>query len=238
MSRFFACAGLGVFLTLAASGLAIFAHVGQINGSLVPRNIRMVDVDVSSLGSTLGVGTALYGSGPQRTANSGLRNHYEWGLWKYCEKASTGGSPDVCSGTKWANEFQPVPAILFDVPTQYQTQVANHLRSGTFTSDGYLGRFSKGAFYVLFIGAVAGGLALITGFLAHRIAFLLAAMLTFFAFLCEAVGCIIWTVIIEKTKSSISGTGINVSYGDGLWLYWASTGCLFLAALPSGRDRY
>lgn len=30
MARFFACAGLGVFLTLAASILAIFAHVRDI----------------------------------------------------------------------------------------------------------------------------------------------------------------------------------------------------------------
>ena len=185
--------------------------------SLVPRNIRMVDVNLSGLGAATGAGSALYGTGPRTAPNSGLRQHYEWGLWTYCGHDTLGGSPDYCSGTQWANEFQPVSAILADVPTQFQTQVANALPSGsTFASGGYLGRFrydfsflfgkiginklryftsinSKGAFYVLFVGAAAGGLALITGFLAHRIAFLLAAMLTFFAFLCEAVGCIIWT---------------------------------------------
>lgn len=51
-------------------------------------------------------------------------------------------------------------------------------------------------------------------------------------------------VIIARAKSSVSSVGIDVHYGDGLWIYWAATGCLFFATLPfifgciAGRDRY
>lgn len=97
---------------------------------------------------------------------------------------------------------------------------------------------SRGAFYVLFVGALSGGLAFIIGFLAHRFAFLVSAGFAFLAFLCEAVGCIIWTVIIHRVRNNINGAGvgITVEYGVGLWLYWASTGCLLLATLPCGLD--
>jgi len=246
MGRFFACAGLGVFLTLCASGLAVFAHISQISANIVPRNIRMVTVDTSGVGAALGVGDAIYGTGERTSANSGLREYYEWGLWTYCLKDSLGGVPDACDGNSWAYAFEPVPAILYDVPSDLQSQVTSRLPSSTFTSSDYLRSYSKGAFYVLFIGTVAGGLALILGFLAHRFAFLLAALFCVFAFLCEAVGCIIWTVIISRTKNSINdaGVGITVSYGNALWLYWASTGALFLAIIPyivgciAGRDSY
>jgi len=246
MGRFFACAGLGTFLTFAASILAIFAQISQINSNIVPRNIRMVTVNTAGVGQALGVGNAIYGSGARNAANTGLRPSYQWGLWAYCEAQTEGGVRDACSGTSWAHTFQPVPAILFDVPAAEQQAVSNLLGNGTFTASDYLGRFSKGAFYVLFIGAVLGGLPLITGFLAHRFAFLVAAILTLLAFLCEAVGCIIWTIIIHKSKSAVNGlnAGITVSYGNALWIYWASTGCLLFAILPyifgciAGRDSY
>lgn len=48
------------------------------------------------------------------------------------------------------------------------------------------------------------------------------------------------TVIIHRVKNSLSGAdvGITVDYGVGLWLYWASTGCLLLAVLPCELSRY
>lgn len=248
MGRFFACAGLGVFLTLCASILAIFAHISQINGSLIPRNIRMVNVNTEGLGEALGVGEAIYGSGPREgdAPNTGIRPSYQWGLWGYCAAQSLGGDRDYCVGTSFGFKFQPAPAILFDAPAAQQNTVAQALPSGTFVDSDYLGSYTRGAFYVLFVGTLAGGLAFLIGFLAHRFAFLISAILAFFAFLCGAVGCIIWTVIIHRTRSALSAaaTGITVEYGVGLWLYWASTGCLLLAVLPfligciAGRDRY
>jgi hypothetical protein len=43
MSRFFACAGLGVFLTLAASILAIFAHVSPLEPEKVLFGPKLID---------------------------------------------------------------------------------------------------------------------------------------------------------------------------------------------------
>lgn len=56
----------------------------------------MVTVDTSGLGSAIGTGDAIYGSGSRNSANSGLREYYEWGLWTYCGKGSVGGAPDFC----------------------------------------------------------------------------------------------------------------------------------------------
>lgn len=244
-SRFFACVGLGVFLTFAASILAIFAQIGQINGNIVTRNIRMVQVATGDVGSATGVGPALYGAGPRNNPNTGLRQFYQWGLWNSCEKNSQGGTADFCTDTTWAQAFNPLPTILFDVPTQFETQVSNAIPTSVFTDDSYLSRYSKAAFYMLFIGTIAGFLAFVTGFLARRFAFLLAASFALFAFLCELVGCIIWTVIIARTRNAVNGSnsGLHVSYGNALWIYWSATGCLMFAVPPyllgwiAGRNR-
>jgi len=156
------------------------------------------------------------------------------------------GATDYCSGTSWAYEFQPVPAVVYDVPANAQQTISNALGQGTFTSSDYLGRFTKAAFYLLIIGTILGGLALVIGFLAHRVAFLLAAVLAFLGFLLTIAGCIIWVVILSRVRSSINGngSGVNVSYGNALWIYFASSGCLLFATLPyifsciAGRDRY
>jgi len=248
MGRFFACAGLGTFFTLAASVLAIFAHISQINSNIVPRHIRMTTVSTTGVGAATGAGDAVYGSGDRSNnqPNTGLRPYYEWGLWGYCASQTTGGNRDYCSGTSWAYEFQPVPAVVYDVPANAQQTISNALGQGTFTSSDYLGRFTKAAFYLLIIGTILGGLALVIGFLAHRVAFLLAAVLAFLGFLLTIAGCIIWVVILSRVRSSINGngSGVNVSYGNALWIYFASSGCLLFATLPyifsciAGRDRY
>ena len=109
---------------------------------IVPRNIRMVTVNTAGVGNALGVGNGIYGNGQVNGANSGLREYYEWGLWSYCESETSGGARDACSGTKWARQFQPVPAILYDVPAQAQDVLGNRLGNGTFTATNYLSRFS------------------------------------------------------------------------------------------------
>lgn len=89
--------------------------------------------------------------------------------------------------------------------TSFTTAIASRIHSALLANRTLTSTInSKGAFYVLFIGAVAGGLALILGFLAHRYAFLLAALLAVFAFLCEAVGCVIWTGECGKIQSTLS----------------------------------
>lgn len=70
----------------------------------VPRKIRFATVDTTDLGVALGeidsgVDTSsLYGSGARGGDNQGLRQYYEYGLWKYCEANSKGSSKDAaCS---------------------------------------------------------------------------------------------------------------------------------------------
>lgn len=109
---------------------------------IVPRNIRMVNIDTTGVGAATGAGDAVYGSGPRDGPNTGLRPYYQWGLWAYGEAQTSGGSRDYLSGTDWAYEFQPVPAILFDVPAEQQQTVSAALGDGTFTSSSYLGRFT------------------------------------------------------------------------------------------------
>jgi len=246
MGRFAACASIGVFFTFAASVLAVFAHISQISGNIVPRNLRMTTVDMTGVGAATGAGDAIYGTGAQTGPNTGLRNYYEFGLWAYGASATTGGARDYTSGNTWAREFQPIPVILFDAPAAQQQTITQALGDGVITSSDYLGRYTKAAFYVLIIGTILGGLALICGLLANRFAYILAAAFSLIGFLCLAVGCIIWTVILSRVRSSVqgSGSGISVSYGNALWLYWAATGCLLFSILPFitscivGRDRY
>lgn len=103
----------------------------------------MVTVDTSGVGAATGAGDAVYGTGARNDQpNTGLRPYYEWGLWGYCASQTKNGGRDYCSGTSWAYEFQPVPAILYDVPADAQQPVSNALGSGTFTSSDYLGRFT------------------------------------------------------------------------------------------------
>lgn len=103
----------------------------------------MVAVSTGGLGQATGVGSGLYGQGSRAEgqANTGVRQSYEWGLWNYCSHDSQGGNTDYCSGTNWANGWQPVPAILVDAPQADQTQLANSLGSGTFTASDYLSRY-------------------------------------------------------------------------------------------------
>ena len=46
--------------------------------------------------------------------------------------------------------------------------------------------------------------------------------------------CQIWVVILSRVRSSVrgSGSGIQVSYGNALWIYFASCGCLLFSILP------
>lgn len=83
----------------------------------------------------------------------------------------------------------------------------------------------KASFYLLFIGTCLAGLSLFLGFVAHRFAFLLSAVLAFLTFLLLGVGAAIYTIIISRTKSALNGAtvggtplGITASYGNSIWM--------------------
>ena len=77
------------------------------------------------------------------------------------------------------------------------------------------------------------GLAFLTGFLAHRFAFLLAAVFSLAAAALLAVGAAILTAIYYKAKNSLpDGVGVDVDYGNALWFTWASFAACVLAFVP------
>lgn len=156
---------------------------------------------------------AVYGNVNQTKGSydvgSGLRYTYSWGLWSACPSqilpvgsrrsrifpGRCGGYGNslsqiqFCTSTQFAEPFQPFQQVLLrDVPGAQNTTLLGVIPDGTFTADNYLGSFSKAAFYLIFIGAILNGLALLVGFAAHHIAFLFASALAFLAFLCELVG--------------------------------------------------
>ena len=81
---------------------------------------------------------------------------------------------------------------------------------------------------------------MLLGFGAHRFAFLFSAITGLLAFLCIAVGAVIWTVLLHRVRSAINGAtvangtplGLHVSWGDGLWIAWAAAGAALLSVIP------
>lgn len=71
-------------------------------------------------------------------------------------------------------------------------------------------------------------------FLAHRFAFLLASLLALAGAACLLVAAAIWTAILYKVRSSLSGanTGIDVSYGNAIWMEWAAGAAASLSVIP------
>jgi len=246
MARLNLCASLGLFMALAAAILMIFAEISQISSrQVVPRSIRMATVDTSGFGQALqasgSTANNLYGNGGSLGNGQGLKQYYSYGLWAYCGSDSKSGTGNnvACSGTHWGNRFQPASAIVSDVPQGLQTTVTNALPGTTFSSNSYLGKITQAAFYLYFIGAIAIGVSLILGLLAHRFAFLFSALFGIVSFMALAAAAIIWTIVISRVRSGINNAtlggqnlGIRVSYGNGLWITWAAAGAALISILP------
>ena len=90
----------------------------------------------------------------------GLRNNYDWGLYRYC--AYVNDTHGTCSPHVTANKLQPYEAIINDMPEAY-TIITNALIPTTSFGDSqYLGEFTRGAYYLLLLGSVATALAFFT----------------------------------------------------------------------------
>lgn len=89
----------------------------------------------------------------------GLRNFYDFGLYRYC--AYVNDSHGTCSPHVTAKKLQPYEAITDDMPDQYTIITNALIPSTTFTDSQYLGEFSRAAYYLLLLGSVATGLALL-----------------------------------------------------------------------------
>lgn len=133
-------------------------------------------------------------------------------------------------------DFDPIGVLQDDINSQLQPYVSQALPASTLRDSTYLTKFTKAANYLAFIGTVVVGLSFLTAFLAHRFAFLLAALLALLAAGCLAVAAAIWTAIIYKVRHSVSelGTnpGVTISYGNIIWMTWAAFAASALSVIP------
>lgn len=226
--------------------LAILVNMGQITENIVARSIYYTRLDTANFqGSGTATLTGIYASnqGAAEGAGNGIKNEYRWGLYSYCGGA-TSGSDRACSSRSFGYEFQPLDVLESDATSQNSGAVASAAPTGTFSNSSYLGKFSKAANYLAFIGTVIIGVSFLVAFLAHRFAFLLASLLALLACACFFVAAAIWTAIIYKARHSIadSTSGLVLHYGNALWMEWAAAVAAFLSVIPlliaciSGRE--
>ncbi|KAL7410060.1 actin cortical patch SUR7/pH-response regulator pali [Mrakia frigida] len=236
------CVGAASFFTFAASVIMVFAHIGQINPSPIPRVLSMIRLDVSNLGNTLQAAnrntsySALYASTTNLTAlgsGAGLRNHYDWGLLNSCGYMSSNVAN--CNTTALGKTFKPFDAILSDLPSQYQAQVNALVPAGSsFASSDYTGRLTQAAFWLIFIGSCSALIAFICGVIPNRLAFLGAAVWAIISAIALAVGAAIWTAVYVKVKAISTGSNpaITVHFGNSIILTWVSFALVTLSIFP------
>ncbi|KAI5123705.1 hypothetical protein M0805_000301 [Coniferiporia weirii] len=242
------CIGAATFLSFAAVILVIFAHVGQINTSTVPRGLAMMKVNVSGYGIALQTSTGdpvqgLYAPNASTSIGegAGLRELYQFGLYSYCAYVDT--VQGVCSNSSAAFPLEPYSVILADMPFRYSNLTQAFIPDGlTFTNSHYLSEFSRAAYYLLLLGSICAALAMIIGIPKRTYTYLFSTLLAILGTGLLFIGAVIWTVLVNKVQSinkatvvtsdSTTPLGINVSAGASLWLFWASFVCLFLSIMP------
>ncbi|PAV22258.1 SUR7 family [Pyrrhoderma noxium] len=243
------CIGVATFLSFVAVLLVIFAHVGQINTSSVPRKISMLQVNVSGYGAALELATGdpsdgLYASNTSIPLGqaSGLRESYAFGLYSYCGYVNS--SLGSCSNSTTALQVQPYQVMLDDMNGRFTSLTRNFIPDLSFTNSHYTGQFTRAAYYLLLMGSIFAALAMITGIPKRTYTFLLSTMFAILGTGLLFIGCVIYTVVINKMKDVnranvtnsetgvVTPLGITVSAGSSLWLFWASFVCLFLSITP------
>ncbi|KAL9938689.1 hypothetical protein V8E36_002408 [Tilletia maclaganii] len=237
------CIGIGEFLTFSAMVLAILGQIGQLSNNIVARHIRMAQITTvatpgsssSSFQDFLNV-NGIYAQNQAAASGegNGIKERYEWGLYNYC-----GGDLErdarSCSPHQFSHRFQPLATLESDAPQQFQAQINQTVPSDlTFADSNYLARFSHAAFWLLFIGTIIAGLSFLTGFAAHRFAFLLAAIFALLGALLIGVGAAIWTALAVRVDRSLENNNIGVTfyYGNALWFYWGAFVGEALAIVP------
>lgn len=249
------CAGFATLLSVAAVVLLIFGEIGQIETSIVTRHLRIVTISTEGLGAAIaeqldtGMAnvTGLYNTGTtyktrgNNGTHDGLRKNYEFGIWNYCAtNGDIGSERSYCTTRSFGSAIQPAAVLLGDAPTEFVEPLQTILPDSVFTADDYLGRFTTAASYLLFVGAIATALCMLIGFVAHKGAYVLGAILALISALALAIGLVIYTVIFSRIISAISDVqvannvdlGIDVAYGNALWLMWGAAAAIIFAVLP------
>jgi len=245
------CVAIATFLTFVSVILLIFAHVGQINTSAVPRKLAMVQLNTTAYGIALAKATGvavpgLYLDNASIPLNSGdgLRELYAWGLYGYCGYLFSNHTGGLCSNQTTANPFTPMNAIVGDVPQIYLVNTVTLVpNASAFKNSGYLAGLTRPGFWMLLIGTICAGVALFSGIIKHRITFVLASFCSTVGSIFLLAGASIWTAAIAKAQTINEGTvntstnpkfplGMELTAGSGLYLFWAAFIFLALAAFP------
>jgi len=233
-----------LFLSFVALLLLIFVHVGQINTSTVPHGISMTTVNVSGYGEALYQAfndpiQGLYtdNTSSPLTQRTGLRQQYEFGLYSYCAYVDSSGGQ--CSNHTIAARFQPYTVITSDMLLNYSQYSDYIFANTTFMNSSYLGANAYVAYFFLLLGTIFTALSLFTGVLRKTFLFFLSATLSVLSALFVLIGAAIWTSIVKKAESVNTmqlaqgvTSGIEVSYGNGIYLSWAAFACLAASIIP------
>ncbi|WFD21283.1 hypothetical protein MCAP1_003544 [Malassezia caprae] len=222
------------FLLFSATALVILANMGQLTHNMVARNIRIMKATVQtdalsqfmtkSFSNSLGQGL-------------GLREQYSWGLYNYC-----GGSSDfenvACEDRSFGHRINLPEAIKADLP-EGKTSAAD----GQYSNQDNINRYTRAAFYLLFVGTIIAGVAFIVSVLIHMAALSIASILSFLAFAVLVAGAGIETYFIANMKDN-SAEFVQVDYGNALWMFWAAAGAclvsipLLVGGAAASRVRY
>ncbi|KAG8905253.1 hypothetical protein FRB99_000368 [Tulasnella sp. 403] len=203
------CVAVATFFSFTSVLLLIFAHVGQINTSSVPRKLHMVQVNVTNYGIALNAATGIASPGLYVDNASlplgqrlGLRQLYAWGLYGYCTYEDAQLSGAQCGNHSFATTFTPMDVILSDTPDPYKvpwvTLVPNF--SG-FKNSATLANMTRAAFYFLFIGTLFAGAALITGVIKHKVTFIISSASSILGTIFLLIGSAVWTAAIGQAES-------------------------------------
>jgi len=238
------CIGSAEALSFVSLLLLIFAHVGQINTDTVPREVSLVNVNMT--GYAVGLQNATGDPTPGLFTNIstsplseqlGLRNIYSWGFYKYC--AYTEKPLGLCSNQTFGFPFQPFDTILSDTPEMYQIQTRYVLPpQSTFVDSGYLADYTRAGFWLVFLGTISAGIAFLNGLYTATMTFMLSTVFSMFGSGCLLIGASILTAVLNNAKSinnfMVGGAplGIVVTIGPALYLVWAAFVLLFLSMGP------
>ena len=126
-----------------------------------------------------------------------------------------------------------------DAPANFAAAIKTVLPDNVFTADDYLGRFTRAATYLIFVGTLLSAIVMVIGLVAKRGAFFFGSLLAIVSTLCLGVGATIYTVIVSRVKEAINNAsfqdvniGIDVGYGNALWILWGAVVCMLLSIAP------
>lgn len=89
----------------------------------------------------------------------GIRQYYQFGLYSHCGYITSGNG--ICSNRTIAAKYQPFDVFNGDMSANLTVLTKNIFPEIGFTDSGYLGSTSKSAYWLILLGTICAGLALI-----------------------------------------------------------------------------